>query len=64
MTNESIAVWQEKLLPLLSALREHTTTDQIARLRDEAMRHDDPTPSEVLDVIDTCYRLRIKVEKL
>ena len=63
MTDESIALWQEKLQPILSLLREHVTIDQLEKLRDEAKR-DMETPPPVLHVIQSLYRLRLEAERV
>lgn len=63
MTPESIALWQEKLQPILSLLREHVTIDQLEKLRDEAQRETE-TPPPVRHVIETLYRLRLGVERV
>lgn len=63
MTDESIQLWENKIHPLLEALRQHITVDDLAKFRDEA-RDATETPTQVLAVIDTFYHLRLVVEKL
>lgn len=63
MTPESIALWQEKLFPLLTALREHVTIEQLKQLRDEA-GEDGDTPIAVVTTIRALYEVRLEVERL
>jgi len=63
MTDESQQFWQEILTPLLHAFADHTSADQLAKLRDEA-RRDPEAPPAVLAVIDTLYQLRAEVDHI
>lgn len=63
MTPESIALWQEKIQPLLAALREHTTVEQLRQLRDEA-RGDTEAPIAVVNILDVLHLMRMEIERL
>lgn len=63
MTPESIALWQEIIQPIVSALREYVAIDRLKQLRDEASEDGD-TPIAVATVLQRLYEVRLEVERL
>lgn len=63
MSDEQISLWQAILEPICTALRMHTTVEQLAALVDEARRHDDAPPA-VINVLQTLELLRSELDQL
>lgn len=61
MTDASVLLWQERLRPLLAALCEHVTVDEMVALRGETITNEE-TPAVVASIIDDLFRLRVSVE--
>lgn len=61
MTDASVLLWQERLRPILDALCEHVTVDEMVTLRNETITNEE-TPAVVASIIDDLFRLRVSVE--
>lgn len=61
MTDASTRLWQEKIRPLLNALAEHVTVEEMNLLWAEVWP-DENAPKSVVCVCEALQRLRIAVE--